>query len=168
MIPFIILFISFFLDGVLTNFLPYTVNNLSLFTPLLTLVSLIVIFPFFRKKETEYLIIAFILGVIYDLFYTDLLFFNGVLFFIIALTNSKFQKNFSINALNILLETIGLIIIYETTTALLLVIYNIVPITIYKIYYKIIHSLLLNGIYVEVLYLILKIIPKKYKKISIN
>ena len=72
------------------------------------------------------------------------------------------------NTLNLLLETIGMIILYEALTGLVLFTYHVVPITVYKVWYKIIHSLLLNVIYVEIVYWILKIIPKKYKKISIN
>ena len=168
MIPYLIIAISLIFDGILTNFLPFLVNNLSIFTPLLTLVSLIVIYPFYRKDENKYLLIAFITGIIYDLFYTNLIFFNGVLFFVIALINLLIQKNVSLNAINLLFETIGIIIIYESLTGLVLFAYNMVPITFYKVFYKIIHSLLLNIIYTEVVYYIIKIIPKRYKKISIN
>ena len=168
MISYIILGISLLLDGVLTNFLPYLVNDLSLFTPLLTLVSIIIIYPFFRKDEMKYFIVSFLVGVIYDLFYTNLIFFNGVLFFTIAYISSRITKNMTRNTLNLLLETIGMIILYEALTGLVLFTYHVVPITVYKVWYKIIHSLLLNVIYVEIVYWILKIIPKKYKKISIN
>ena len=51
MIPTIIIAISIILDGVLSNFLPYTVNALSLFTPMLTVVSIFIIYPFYTKKE---------------------------------------------------------------------------------------------------------------------
>ena len=44
MVPMIILVISFFLDGILTNFLPYTVGDLSLFTPMITIVALVIVY----------------------------------------------------------------------------------------------------------------------------
>ena len=47
-------------------------------------------------------------------------------------------------------------------------IFNLVPITLNKLIYKITHSLLINIIYGELIYLILEILPKKYKKIKIN
>ena len=168
MIPYIVLGISLILDGILTNYLPYLVNDLSLFTPLLTLVAIIIIYPFYRKDELKYYVIAFIVGVLYDLFYTNLIFFNGVLFFTIAYTSSRITKNVTMNTVNLLLETIGMIVLYEVLTGLALFTYHVVPITLYKVWYKVIHSLLLNVIYVEAVYWILKIIPKKYKKISIN
>ena len=59
MIPIIILIISILLDGILTNFLPFLVNDLSIFTPLLTVVSIFIIYPFYRKHEKKYFIILF-------------------------------------------------------------------------------------------------------------
>ena len=65
MVPIIISIISILLDGLLTNYLPYEVGNLSLFTPLLTFVSIFIIYPFYRKNEYNYILHLFILGIIY-------------------------------------------------------------------------------------------------------
>ena len=65
MISLIIVIISLFLDGILSNYLPYLYTNLSIFTPLLTLISIFMIYPFFKKKERTYFIIIFIIGIIY-------------------------------------------------------------------------------------------------------
>ena len=54
----------------------------------------------------------------------------------------------------------GLIFIIPTIIALTLLYFNGSV--------KITHSLIINIIYIEFIYLILKIIPKKFKKISIN
>lgn len=164
----IILIISLLLDGILSNYLPYLVNDLSLFTPLLTLVSIFLIYPFFKKKEISYFIIVFLLGIIYDLLYTNLLFFNAVLFLCIAIITMYIYKNLEVNATKLIIYLIIIITAYESLTGLILFIYNIVPVTIPKVLYKITHSLLLNIIYGELLYGIIKVIPKKYKKISIN
>lgn len=168
MISIIIMTISLILDGILSNFLPYLVNDLSLFTPMFTVVSIFLVCPLYRKKEKQYYISLFILGIIYDLLYTNLLFFNGVLFLIIGLITRYIVKNFELSYLKIIVYTIITIVFYELVTALLLLIFNIVPITIGSLIYKITHSLIINIIYVELIYLILKIIPKKYKEISIN
>ena len=45
MIPIVIIIISILLDGILTNILPYTVNNLSIFTPMFTILIPIIICP---------------------------------------------------------------------------------------------------------------------------
>lgn len=168
MIPIFILILSLLLDGLLTIFLPYMQNDLSLFTPLFTMISIFIIFPFYRKKEKKYFITIFILGIIYDLFYTNLLFFNSVLFIIIGIVTLYIYKNFEITPFKLILYTIIIVAIYESTTGLILFLYNIVPVTIEKIIYKIIHSLILNIIYIEIIHYIVNRIPKKYKKISIN
>lgn len=168
MISLIIVIISILLDGIITNYLPYLYTDLSIFTPLLTLVSIFIIYPFFKKKEKNYFIIIFIIGIIYDLLYTNLLFFNGVLFIIIGLLIKYIYKTYEMTPVRLILYLAIIITSYESLTGLILLIYNVVPVTFYKVFYKIINSLLLNIIYGELLYLIIKIIPKKYKKISIN
>lgn len=168
MIPIIIVLISLILDGVLTNYLPYLVNDLSLLTPLFTLVSIFIIYPFFRKDTSKYFLMTFIIGLIYDLFYTNLLFFNAILFLGIALISKYIYRNFEIDFLKIIVAIIFIITIYETATALIIIIFNLVPVTLTKLIYKISHSLISNIIYAEIIYLIIKLIPEKYKKISIN
>lgn len=168
MLTSIILLISIILDGILTNYLPYLVNDLSLFTPLLTVVSIFILYPLNRKKETKFFILMFIVGIIYDLLYTNLLFLNGLLFFLIAFISKIIYKNFETSYFKLIIYTIFIIVIYESLYAGILFIYRVVPITIYKLFYKISHTLILNIIYTELLYFIIKHLPKKYKRISIN
>lgn len=168
MLTSIILTISIILDGVLTNYLPYLVNDLSFFTPLLTVVSIFILYPLNRKKEIKFFIIIFIVGIIYDLLYTNLLFLNGLLFVLITLISKIIYKNFETSYFKLIIYTILVIIVYETVYAGILFIYRIVPITLYKLIYKISHTLILNIIYTELLYFIINKLPKKYKRISIN
>lgn len=168
MLTIIILTISIILDGILTNYLPYLVNDLSFFTPLLTVVSIFILYPLNRKKETKFFIIMFIVGIIYDLLYTNLLFLNGLLFVLITLISKVIYKNFETSYIKLILYTIIIIIVYETVYAGILFIYRVVPITLYKLIYKISHTLILNIIYTELLYFIINKLPKKYKRISIN
>ena len=149
----IILIISFILDGVLTNFLPFGVENISLFTPLLTIVALVVIYNFFYHKEKNYYILSFVIGILYDLFYTNLLFLDGLLFLLIAFVITKIYKVVGFNYMWIALD---------------IVIFNLVPMSIYRLLYKISHSIILNIIYGELLYFIIQLLPKKYKKVRIN
>ena len=52
----IVFIISLLLDGILTNFLPYMVSDLSLFTPLFSISSLILIYPLLKKDNKKFLI----------------------------------------------------------------------------------------------------------------
>ena len=168
MIAIIIMICSLFLDGLLTNYLPFLVNDLSYFTPMLTIVSIFICYPFFRKSEVKYYIILFVLGVFYDLLYTNLLFFNGCLFVIIGYISYLIQRNFGLGYLKIILYSIVVVSSYEIICGGILFIYNMVPITIGMVAYKIVHSLVLNIIYLELLYFIIKLLPKKFKNINLN
>ena len=168
MIPIITLIISFIFDGLLTNYLPYLVQDLSYFTPLFTVTSIFIIYPFYRKNERSYYITLFVLGFLYDLFYTNLLFFNASIFVMIGFISIILQKTFNLGFIKNIIFVVFIISLYEGIGCFFLWLYHIVPITIPSIIYKISHSLLLNIIYVEVVYFVYQIIPKKYKKISLN
>ena len=164
----VIMIVSLFLDGIFSNFLPYLVGDLSLFTPLLSVVSIFIVYPYFYKDSKRYFILAFIFGFIYDLFYTNLLFFNGFLFLFIAFITTVMTKNMQVNMLNILYEVIIGIVVYELISAILFVMFNLVPISFSLVFYKIGHSLLLNIIYVEIIYLIMKKFNNKIFKRYLN
>lgn len=168
MLSIIIMIISLLLDGLLTNYLPYLVNDLSYFTPLFTLISIFIVYPLYRKKEKEYFISIFILGFVYDLLFTNLLFFNAVLFVFIGFIIKYIIKNFELGYIKIIIYVLLIVIFYESLTALFLGVFNIVPITLDRLIYKITHSLLLNIIYSELLFIIIKLLPKRFKEISIN
>ena len=168
LISIIIILISFIIDGVLTNFLPYGVGNLSLFTPLTTIVALIICYTFFYRKERSYYIMAFIVGIIYDIFYTNLLFLDGFIFLIISFFITKIYKISGFNFIWILIDILLSIIIYECSLALIIMIFNLVPMSFNRLLYKIRHSIILNLIYGELLYFITMLLPKKYKKVMIN
>ncbi len=168
MIPLIIITLSLILDGILSNIFPYTVNNLSLFTPLLTLISIYLIYPFYKKKENKYILTIFLTGIIYDLLYTNLIFYNAIIFTIIGIISKYIYKHYEINYLNIIIQIILIVTIYELLNALIIILFNLVPMSISRLFYKITHSLLLNIIYSELLLLIINILPNKYKKVNIN
>lgn len=168
MIPLIIITLSLILDGILSNIFPYTVNNLSLFTPLLTLISIYLIYPFYKKKENKYILTIFLTGIIYDLLYTNLIFYNAIIFTIIGIISKYIYKHYEINYLNIIIQIIIIVTTYELLNALIIILFNLVPMSISRLFYKITHSLLLNIIYSELLLLIINILPNKYKKVNIN
>lgn len=164
----LIIGISLILDGILTNYLPFLPNNLSLFTPLLTITSLVLIYPFYRKQENNYYITLFITGIIYDLFYTNLLFFHAVIFLILGVIIKWIYKNYEMTPIRIIIYISIIIICYEFLEGFILYIFQIVPVSIEKILYKIKHSLIINLVWGEVIYGILSIYIKKTKKISMN
>lgn len=168
MLAIIIIFISLYLDGFLTLFLPYLPGNLSLFTPMLTIVSLLIIYPLYRKQEKKYFITVFILGIIYDLLYTNLLFFNAIVFLFLGVIIKFIYKNLDVSHIKISLYILGLIIIYELVFSFFILLFNLVPFTVERLLYKIVHSIILNVLYGELLLFIINHLPKRFKRININ
>ncbi len=167
-VPIVILVVSFFLDGILSNFFPYIVGDLSLFTPMITIVSFVIIYPFFVKRKSIYFLCCFITGLFYDFMYTNLLFYNAILFLILGFVIFILYKYIQPNWFTILLFIVLVIVSYECLNAIIILIFQLVPMTFSRLIYKISHSLLLNLIYGEILYLIVLLLPKRFKRISIN
>ena len=168
MIGIIICIFSLLMDGYLTNFLPYIPENLSYLTPMLTIVSIYFLYPFFRKEEKKFYIILGILGIVYDLLYTNLLFTNAIIFIGLGIISKYIYKNLEQGPIRTIFYILLLLVIYESTFTLLVFIFQLVPITLERFLYKVKHSIILNLIYGEVIFIILKIIPEKWKKIAIN
>lgn len=168
MIPIFIVGISILLDGLLTNYLPHMFNSLSYFTPLLTLISIFTVYSFYKKNKRSYFLLCLITGIIYDWLYTPFLIFNSILFLLIGAISKYIIENYEISLVKLILYNTLLIIVYEAIQFLMVIIFNLSEVNIYNLLYKISHSLLLNIIYGEILHLIIKFLPKKYKKININ
>ena len=137
-IPLIIVIISFLLDGILSNYLPYMLGDLSLFTPYFTLVSIIVIYPLFVKKLKNYYILVGITGFLYDLFYTNLLFTNTIFFLLVTYIITFLYKKMALNLLTNIFIVILSLFIYHAIFVLCLFIFNVVPINFEKILYFIV------------------------------
>lgn len=159
---------SLLFDGIFTNFLPYLKGDLTLFTPLFSVTFLLFLPSFYHKDVKSYYLHAFLFGVCYDLFYTNLLFFDGVLFVILAYFIRLIYQNFETHFLNLALSVPFVILFYESFFAFVLFLFHLVPVTFSSLFYKIMHSILGNIIYAEVVYFFLKYLPRKYKKKKMN
>lgn len=125
------------------------INPNSYFLPLFSLVSLI-----FLKKDKNYYIKCFFIGVLYDLVFTNLFIINGIIYLFIGLIIKKI-KNFNIN--NIIIGII-IIIFYQL---ILFILFNISKYQIYSLeefIYILPRYFIINIIYI----LIINIFKHKY------
>ena len=164
-IVFATLIISFLLDGVFSNVI--TIHN-NMLIPLLSVMSLIIIYPYFKKDDIKYLEYTFIYGLIYDLVYTDTLILNAIIFTFIGLIIIGINIIISNNYLNIALISFLVIISYRIMTYFILVFTRYLEFNINDLLRSITSSLLLNIIYVILMFLITDYISNKYdiKKID--
>ena len=168
MIPYIIIVVSFIFDLIFSNFLPYMEGDLSFFTPLITIISIFLIVEFFDKEDRKYYITCFVTGILYDLFFTDLLFLNGFLFLGLGFISKFIYKNEKVDYIRLIFYLILIVCLYEGSVAFLITIFNIVPVSIDKVIYKISHSLILNLIYGEILFFVINMLPKRFKRKRLN
>lgn len=153
----ITIIVSFILDNFVSNF----ISLKSLFYPLFSLLSLIIIYPFYKRQK--YLKISFILGLFYDIVYTDTLILNAFLFLIQAYLLKRIFKKIEYNYISCLLISLLSIIFYRTSTYIILIIINYTSFNIINLIKAIYSSIIINLIYLSLFYLILnrKLIFKK-------
>ena len=161
----IIIALSRFFDGLITNYIPYQFNNLSLFTPELTVIGIFLVYPLFKKNKKNYFLIIFFSGFIYDLLYTDLIFVNAFLFLLLGYITKIIYSNLEVNVFKLVIYLILLIILYETLLFSTLFIFNKIDFIVSNLFYKIINSILLNVLYGILGYLIInKFVIRKNRK----
>lgn len=150
--------ISFFLDGIISKYVSFN----SLFLPLFTLVSIILIYPYFNNNNFRYFRYIAILGLLYDIVYMNLLFYNFFVFMILGFINIFISYLLSHRLYINLFITVISIILYRLINYIYMLIIgdNCSFILFFKSVYS---SLILNIIYCIIIYLITEGYSKKHK-----
>lgn len=154
----IVVIISFLIEGVLSKYI--SIDSL-LFEYLFTLISLIIVYPYFHNNENKYFKLSFLIGLLYDIVYTNTIFFNAFVFFIIAFIIKKINSFISNNSVNVAIISFIVIIFYRTIIYILLCLIGYLNFQIKDLLYSIVSSLILNMLYSIILYLITDYISKK-------
>lgn len=163
MIIFIIC-VSMLLESITSNLIPLN----SFFTPLFSLVSLVLIYPYFANNDTNYLKTCAIVGVIYDLVFTNTLFFNLLIFIIIGLVIKFINIVLSNNFINVMIITMISIITYLIITYLILTLIGYKTFNLQYLVSTMSRSSLANILYSFIFYLITDKISKKHKILKID
>ena len=154
----LIIIISFILEGVFTNL----VSIDSIFLPLFTISSLVITYPYFNKeKKYSFIIISSIIGIVYDIAYTNSLFINTFTFTICSLLliliyNFIPDSFISRNCINIVI-----IIFFKFISYLLLFIFGFINFNQHILIKGIYSSLILNILYGIILYFVCDKISNK-------
>lgn len=157
---YIILIISFLLD----NFFLFIIEKESLLFPLCTLMSLVIIFPFFRKdNHNKFLIICAFLGMLYDLVFAQTILLNIGLFLLIGIMIKIVFKLFSTNIISNLLTAIIIILVYRIINYFILCMSGYFSFSLLELIRGIYSSLIVNLIYIIVFYGLSILISNKFK-----
>lgn len=159
MICFTLIF-SFLFEAMFTNI----VDINSIFIPLFTLTSLVLIYPYFKKKNFNYFLVCLILGLFYDIAFADSIFINTICFGIISGLNMLIYNYVKYNVYTSNITNIIIIITYRIISYIILLSINYIHFNS-KIFFKGIYSsLLINIAYGIILYFIIDILAKILNK----
>ena len=156
----IAIIISFILEGIFTNLI--SIN--SIFLPLFTITSFVITYPYFNKeKKYLFIITSFIIGVIYDIAYTNSLFINTFTFILCSLLIMLINKYIKENLISKIIINIFITIMFKIISYLLLFTFEFIKFNQNILLKGIYSSLILNIIYGLILYIICDKINRKLK-----
>ena len=74
---------SFIIEGFMSNIFTSTLTNISYFTTIYTIISFVIIYPYFYNKKKYYILLV-ILGILFDMLYTSTFIVNVFIFLVIG------------------------------------------------------------------------------------
>ena len=155
--------LSFLLDGIITKY----ISTNTIFLPLLTVMSLIIIYPYF-KEPYKYFRYCSILGILYDIVYTNTIFYNFFIFILLGLIITFFYYIFSNRLLNTIILGFIIIIVYKFINYVFILIIKNNNLNFKVLLTNIFNSLLLNILFLILGFILTKYYSKKHKILRIN
>lgn len=155
-----ILIFSFLFEAMFTNL----VGTNSIFIPLFTLTSLVLVYPYFKKKNFNYVLVCLILGIFYDIAFADSVFVNTICFGIIGGLNILIYNYVKYNIYTANIVNIIIIITYRIISYIVLLSINFITFNGNILFKGIYSSLLINIAYGIILYLIIDLLAKIFNK----
>lgn len=135
-------------------------SSLIYFTPLFTLISLIFANYYLSKNKIKYYIYSSLLGIIYDIFFTNFYVLNSLLFLICAIFIYYIFKRFKFKLLSVIFVSIFIILLYNLLTFFVLNFFMYTNYSLLDFCVIVKHFLIGNVIYSIIMYLIIKLINK--------
>ena len=153
----LIIIFSLFLDFLLSNINYFL---LSYFYHMITITTIVYLSNLYTNpNRSNYYLLVFLTSIIYDSIFVGNLLITVSSFMIVAILNMFLKRHLRSNLFNNILMLILSIILYEVFILLLLFVVGYKSFEFGMLLYKITHSLLLNTIYIVIMFLVLK--PKK-------
>jgi len=146
--------ISFFLDGLISNLVPFNLVDPSYLKTIYSIISLVIIYNYFDNHK-KYLSILIVLGIFFDIVYTNTFILNIVVFFIIYIILSYLDYIIPTNIITINIKSIACISSYHILTYIILLLSNYNNYSIKLLGLILIRSIIMTIIYTTISYLIM-------------
>ena len=153
---YIIIIFSILFESAFSNI----IKSNSFLVPLFVITSLVILYPYFKNKKFNFILVCIICGLLYDITFTNSCFINtlsfGLVGGMIILCYNYISYNIYIsNFVNILI-----IIFYRIISYLLLCIVDFVKFNEMELLKSIYNSMLVNIVYGIIIYIIADLISK--------
>lgn len=150
-----LLITSIIIDGLIPNITLYQLNNLSYFTSLFTVVSLI-----FMYDDKHFWKLLLVSSVLYGSLHMSNLLLSFVSFYVVLKSIKFLNKNLENNLFTTIIKVLLIILIYDGILFLIVSIISYDFFNIYNYFYKINHSIILNILYGIILFYFYKKVLK--------
>jgi len=151
----IYLIISFLLDSIISLYIPASLTTLSYFKTIYTLVSLVVIFNYFENSK-KYLIIAIILGALFDTVYTNTFLLNIVIFIVVYFLLTELDYIIPNNLFTINIKSLSSLYTYHILTYIILLLTHYNSYSFSILLNILMKSTIMTIIYTTISYLLIK------------
>lgn len=150
----IYIIISFLLDGIMSNIFSFNLVDPSYLKTIYSVVALVIIYNYFDNHQ-KYLTILIVLGIFFDIVYTNTFILNIVVFFITYLILSSVDYLIPNNLLTINLKSLVAIYSYHILTYIILLLANYNHYNVKLLGIILIRSIIMTIIYTTISYLIM-------------
>lgn len=151
----IYLIISFLLDSIISLYIPASLTTLSYFKTIYILVSLVVIFNYFENSK-KYLIIAIILGALFDTVYTNTFLLNIVIFIVVYFLLTELDYIIPNNLFTINIKSLSALYTYHILTYIILLLTHYNSYSFSILLNILMKSTIMTIIYTTISYLLIK------------
>ena len=146
--------ISFLLDGLMSNLLPFNLVDPSYLKTIYSVISLVIIYNYFDNKQ-KYLKILIVLGIFFDIVYTNTFILNIIVFLVIYIILSLVDYMIPTNIITINIKSISCIFLYHILTYIILLLANYNSYSIKLLGIILLRSIIMTIIYTTISYLIM-------------
>lgn len=153
-IAIIYVIISFLLDGLMSNILPFNLVDPSYLKTIYSIISLVILYNYFDNKQ-KYLKILIILGIFFDIVYTNTFILNIIVFLVIYIILSIVDYMLPTNIITINIKSISCIFLYHILTYIILLLANYNSYSIKLLGIILLRSIIMTIIYTTISYLIM-------------
>lgn len=161
LVSIISLIISLLLQGGISNFLGYTISDLSIFSAVYVLINLIVIQQYFEDSKKN-LIIIIVFGLLMDQVYTNTSILCACIFVLIFYFNKFLNFFLPYNLFTVNVFSLLSMIVYHLVSFFVLVILRFDSYGILILFKVIGCNIIMTIIYTSILYLVINYIYKRF------